>query len=97
MVIAFVFITADTNYVESILNDLKNITSVKQAYMVYGIYDIIAKIKADTLNEIREVVTRQIRRLDKVKSTQLMIVHEPHRRVLTLEMVAGRSRVSGHE
>ena len=76
MAIAFVFVTADTGYAESVLKGLKKIVCVKEAYMVYGVYDVIAKIEADTLNEIGEIVTGQIRRLDKIRSTQLMVVHQ---------------------
>ena len=73
MAIAFVIVTADTGCAESVLNGLREIASVKEAYMVYGVYDIIAKIEADTLNELGEIVTGQIRRLDSIRSTPISI------------------------
>ena len=35
-----------------------------------GVYDIVAKVKAKNMDELREIVTYKIRKLDKVQSTQ---------------------------
>jgi DNA-binding Lrp family transcriptional regulator len=43
---------------------------------VYGVYDIVAKVSADTMDKLKEIVTWKIRRLDKVRSTLTMIVVE---------------------
>ncbi|UCD73187.1 MAG: Lrp/AsnC ligand binding domain-containing protein [Candidatus Bathyarchaeota archaeon] len=40
----------------------------------YGVYDIIAKVKAEDMNKLKETITWRIRRLDKVRSTLTMIV-----------------------
>ncbi len=44
--------------------------------MVYGVYDIVAKIEADTMEKVKETITWKIRRLEKVRSTLTMIVVE---------------------
>jgi DNA-binding Lrp family transcriptional regulator len=44
--------------------------------MVYGVYDIIVMLESDTLEKLREMVTKKIRQLDKVRSTMTMIVME---------------------
>jgi len=49
---------------------------VKEAYMVYGVYDVVAKVEADTMDKLKEIVTWHVRRLDKVRSTLTMIVIE---------------------
>jgi DNA-binding Lrp family transcriptional regulator len=43
---------------------------------VYGVYDIVAKVEADSMDKLKEIVTWKIRRLDKVRSTLTMIVVE---------------------
>ena len=48
----------------------------KNLYMVYGVYDIVAKVGADTMDKLKEIVTWTVRRLDKVRSTFTMIVIE---------------------
>ena len=73
---AFVLINAEIGGEEEVLTSLKKIQGIEEAYMVYGVYDIIAKIKAKTHDELTKVITLRIRRLNKVRSTSTMIVIE---------------------
>ena len=74
MPIAFVLINAETGSETDILAILRKIENVKEAYGVYGVYDIIARVEADSLDKLKEMITWKIRRLDKVRSTQTMMV-----------------------
>ncbi len=76
MPIAFVLINAEIGSEEEVLSGLKNVEGVEEAYAVYGVYDIVAKIRADTMDRLKEIVTWHIRRLNKVRSTLTMIVIE---------------------
>jgi len=49
---------------------------VKESYIVYGVYDIIAKVEAESMDKLKESITWNVRRLDKVRSTLTMIVIE---------------------
>ena len=49
---------------------------MKDVYVVYGVYDIVARVEADTMEKVKETITWNIRRLDKVRSTLTMIVVE---------------------
>lgn len=73
MAMAFVLINAETGAENELLKILKTIPEVKEAYVVYGVYDIIARVQTDTERELKDVVTSKIRRLDKVRSTITMI------------------------
>lgn len=44
--------------------------------MVYGVYDLIAKVESDDMEKVKETITWHIRRLEKVRSTLTMIVVE---------------------
>ncbi len=58
--------------------ELKKIEGVEEVYVVYGIYDIVAKVRANTMDELKDIVTWRVRRLDKVRSTLTMIaIEEP--------------------
>ena len=76
MPIAFVLINTETGYMESVVEALKKIEGVEEAYMVYGVYDVVAKIKANTMDKLKEIVTWNVRRLERVRSTLTMIVME---------------------
>ena len=76
MPMAYVLITTETGAVDAVLESLKKMESVKETYMVYGVYDIIATVKADTMDKLKEIVTWNLRSLEKVRSTLTMIVVE---------------------
>ena len=74
MATAFVLINAEIGSESDVLKDLKAISEVKEAHMVYGVYDIIARIETDTMQDLKDTISWKIRRLDKVRSTLTMIV-----------------------
>ena len=76
MPMAYVLINAEIGAEADVLQSLKKIEGVEEAYTVYGVYDIVTKIKAESMDELKEIVTWQIRRLDRVRSTLTMIVIE---------------------
>ncbi len=73
---AFVLINVESGSEDEVLNQLKKIEGVEEAYFSYGVYDLITKIKADTMEKLKEMVTRQIRSLSKVRSTLTLIMME---------------------
>jgi len=80
MPIAFVLINAEIGSEGDVLNELKKVEGVEEAYSVYGVYDIIAKVRADSMEKLKDIVTWRIRRLNKVRSTLTMIVIEEMKR-----------------
>jgi DNA-binding Lrp family transcriptional regulator len=73
---AFVLINVESGSEDEVLKDLKKIEGVEEAYFSYGVYDLITKIKADTMEHLKEIVTRKIRALSKVRSTLTLIMME---------------------
>lgn len=76
MPMAYVLITTETGAVKSVLKSLKKIDAVEETYMIYGVYDIIVTVKAETMSNLKKIVTKDLRSLDRVKSTLTMIVIE---------------------
>jgi Lrp/AsnC family transcriptional regulator for asnA, asnC and gidA len=74
MPMAYLFINTE-EYDPQLMKSLKKINGVEEAYALYGVYDIIVKTKADTMNEIKEIHNK-IRKLQKVRQTLTMIAHE---------------------
>jgi DNA-binding Lrp family transcriptional regulator len=71
---AFVLINAEIGAENEVLKELREIPEVKEAHMVYGVYDIIARVETETMQELKDIISWKIRRLDKVRSTLTMIV-----------------------
>lgn len=58
-----------------LMEKLRNMKGVEEAYAIYGVYDIIVKTKADTMDKIKEIHNK-IRKMEKVTQTLTMIAHE---------------------
>jgi DNA-binding Lrp family transcriptional regulator len=73
---AFVLINVESGSEDEVLKELKKIAGVEEAYFSYGVYDLISKIKADTMEQLKDMVTRKIRALSSVRSTLTLILME---------------------
>ncbi len=73
---AFVLVNVESGSEDEVLKELKTIDGVEEAYFSYGVYDLITKIKADSMDKLKELVTRRIRTLSKVRSTLTLIMME---------------------
>lgn len=74
MDIGFVLINTNLGSEETVSKDLKKITEVKEVYSLYGVYDIIIRVEAETMNKLKEVIGSKIRSIEDIKSTLTMIV-----------------------
>jgi DNA-binding Lrp family transcriptional regulator len=73
---AFVLINVESGFEDNVLKDLKAIPRVEEAYFSYGVYDIITKVKAETMEQLKDMVTKHVRTLPKVRSTLTLIMME---------------------
>jgi len=53
---------------------LRSIPEVKEAHMVYGVYDIIARVETEEMEALKNVISWKIRRLENVQSTFTTII-----------------------
>jgi len=66
-------INSESGYEEEVMKELKNIPSVQEAYQLYGVYDIIIKIEAENLIELKEIIALRIRKLEKIVASLTLI------------------------
>jgi len=71
---AFVFITTEPASMPEVLKEVEAIEGVEEAEMVYGVYDIVAKVTVETMDKLKQIITEHIRRIDKVLTTQTLLV-----------------------
>jgi DNA-binding Lrp family transcriptional regulator len=76
MPIAFVCITTEPASMVEVLKEVKAVEGVEEAQMVYGIYDIIVKVRGENMDKLKQIITEHIRRIDKVRTTLTMMVVE---------------------
>lgn len=73
---AYVLINTEIGCIPEVLAAIKKIKNVTEAHSVYGVYDLVAKIEAENMSKLKNIVTWNIRRLNNVRSTLTMIVME---------------------
>jgi DNA-binding Lrp family transcriptional regulator len=73
---ALVLINAELGHETTLVNELKKTPNVTEVYAVYGVYDVIVKVEADSMEKLREAIATKLRRLGGVKSTLTMVIVE---------------------
>ena len=74
MHVGFVLLNCDLGAEEYILDELTQVPQIKNAYVTFGAYDIIAEIHAETQESFEETVSSKIRQLTRVVSTMTLSV-----------------------
>ena len=75
MPMAFVMINTKLGSEKEVLDEMRKIDEIKESCIVYGIHDIAAKIGADSMDKLNEIVT-WVRSLDKIRATITLILIE---------------------
>jgi DNA-binding Lrp family transcriptional regulator len=71
---AFVLINTDDHVDDDILiAQLKKIDGISEAYKVSGIYNILVKVEAETMDKVAKVVNHRLKNLRNIQSTLTMV------------------------
>jgi len=73
MIIAYIFITTVGGKEKKILDLVRGMEEVSEAYRLYGEYDIIVKIEVPDLKDIDRFVFDKLRPLPDIRQTSTMI------------------------
>jgi DNA-binding Lrp family transcriptional regulator len=76
MPIAFVLINSELGKEENIIKELRNFEEIMEVHFIYGVYDIIVKVKAESAEKLKELIAYKIRRLSDIRSTLTLTVVE---------------------
>ncbi|HXZ90953.1 MAG TPA: Lrp/AsnC ligand binding domain-containing protein [Candidatus Dormibacteraeota bacterium] len=76
MALCYVLLNVELGSEDRVLNEIRKVPNVKDCHRVYGVYDMIAKVEAGTMDSLKELVTWKIRRLEGVRSTLTAIAIE---------------------
>ena len=74
MHVGFVLLNCDLGAEEYVLDQLKQVSQVKNAYVTFGAYDIIAEIHGSDQEDFEKTVSMKIRRLSRIVSTMTLNV-----------------------
>ncbi|HEV2193171.1 MAG TPA: Lrp/AsnC ligand binding domain-containing protein [Nitrosopumilaceae archaeon] len=69
---AYVLIGCELGSENDIVSKLSKMDKVKDARIVYGDYDIVVEVETETEAQMDSIITKKIRKLDKVRSTMTL-------------------------
>ena len=71
--LAFVMTNSEPEQSEWVLEKITEVEGVEETYRIWGVYDVIAIVKADSMDKLKETVLK-IRQLKHVLSTTTLTV-----------------------
>jgi DNA-binding Lrp family transcriptional regulator len=72
---AYVLFSTEIGAERDVLKALKKTEGVQEAFNLMGLYDVIANVKADTMNKLTKIINNQLQ-ISKVHSKLTVIVTE---------------------
>jgi DNA-binding Lrp family transcriptional regulator len=76
---AIVAITNDIGAEGKVMDALCQMSAVRECYMVYGVYDVVARVQASDEEELNRTIS-SIRDLPGVRSTLTLVVCREHKK-----------------
>ena len=61
---AYVLFSVESGAEDQVLTELRNVESVQEVNVSYGVYDLVAKINTDSMEQLKELVSHRLRRID---------------------------------
>jgi len=77
MHVGYILLNCDLGAEEYIVEELKQIPQVKNAYLTFGAYDVIAEVHANSQEDFEKTISSKIRKLTRVVSTMTLNVVNP--------------------
>ncbi|MFA5313204.1 MAG: Lrp/AsnC ligand binding domain-containing protein [Methanomassiliicoccales archaeon] len=71
---AVIIINTDIGKEASVQNSLGDLKEVDFAYVVYGVYDIVAKVTAPDMDMLENLIYEKVRKIDGVRTTLTLII-----------------------
>jgi DNA-binding Lrp family transcriptional regulator len=66
---AFVLVNTDLGSEDELQSELKKVEGVVGVYQVYGVYDMMVEVEAESDQKLKEILFSKIRTLKHVRST----------------------------
>jgi len=73
---AYVLLTTEIGAESDVVAALKKVKGVEEVHNLWGVYDIIASIKADTMGKLTHIITEKIQEIGRINSKLTMIITE---------------------
>ena len=59
---------------DKVIESLKNIEGIEEAHALYGVYDLIIKIKANSIDKLKDIIKAHIKQIAGVTSSLTLMI-----------------------
>jgi len=66
---AYVLANTEPGREKLILETLDKVDEISRIHSVYGVYDLIVEVEAESMDKVKEIILNKIRRIEHVKNT----------------------------
>jgi DNA-binding Lrp family transcriptional regulator len=73
---AFVLLNTEVGSELDVLRELRKVDGVEEAVALYGAYDIMLRVACKSMQELKRIVTWDVRKKNRIKTTITMIISE---------------------
>ncbi len=83
---AYVLMNTEIGSERAVLRQIRNVVGVQDAFCLWGIYDVIALVRADTMEELTNIINNDLQ-ISKIHSKLTVVVTEPEEPAVLAEPV----------
>ena len=69
-------LNVQSGFEHRVLNTVKKVDGVEEAYISYGVYDIAAKVRTYCMDDLKDLIQNKLRQINGVMATSSMILVE---------------------
>jgi len=73
---AYVLFSVSSGSEDQVRKDVQKIEGVEEVFVSYGVYDLVVKINSASMEQLKDLVTHHLRRVDNVRSTLTLLLVE---------------------
>ena len=77
---AIIILNTDIGKENEVAESISSIPGVESSNVVYGVYDIVAKVSSETNDQLDSVIINRIRKVPFVRSTLTLIISREYKR-----------------
>jgi len=74
--IAYVLIKSDLGEEQKVIEQLEKLEQVVRIDRTFGDYDMVVKMESEHIEKIRETISKNIKKIDKVRATRTLVKRE---------------------
>ena len=72
---AYVLVNTEIGAEATVLQALKKIEGVEEAHRLWGVYDVIVHINAESIEKLKAIITKRIEKVGRINSKLTMIIY----------------------